>query len=336
MRTVYDAVGGSEGLLRLADAWHARVMADEVVSHAFGPGVRADHTRRLAAYWGQALGGPPAYSDSYGDETSVVRIHSGNGPHAEMDDRAIACFAQALADVGLAADDGPGRVLAEYFAWATRTTMSRYHASADDVPAGLDISAWSWDGPAVSAPDHSRDAERGEPSPVDPGQRSMPAIHTADEREMLTSMLDWYRAGVLAKVGGMRQRDATTSPLRSGTTAAGLVKHLAYVEDNWFTHGLGRQPEPEPWSSAPFDHDPDWEFHSANAEPLADSVEVYRSACGRSRAVTRTLSLDDTGVNKRGREFSLRFVLLHLIEETARHLGHLDVLRELADGQTGD
>ena len=164
----------------------------------------------------------------------------------------------------------------------------------------------------------------------------MPAIHTADERAMLTGMLDWYRAGVLAKVDRMGQSDATSSPLRSGTTAAGLVKHLALVEDNWVTHGLAAQPEPEPWASAPFDADPDWEFHSANAEPLADSVAIYRSACERSRQVTRALSLDDTGVNKRGREFSLRFVLLHLIEETARHLGHLDVLRELADGQTGE
>ena len=96
MRSVYDAVGGSEGLLRLADAWHARVMADEVVSHAFSHGYHPEHTARLAAYWAEALGGPTTYSQSYGDETSVVRMHSGNGPHEEMDRRAIACFDQAL------------------------------------------------------------------------------------------------------------------------------------------------------------------------------------------------------------------------------------------------
>ncbi len=90
MQTVYQAAGGRDGLLRLASAWHTRVLKDEVVSHAFSHGYHAQHTERLAAYWGEALGGPTTYSDQYGDETSVVRIHSGNGPHEEMDQRAIA------------------------------------------------------------------------------------------------------------------------------------------------------------------------------------------------------------------------------------------------------
>ena len=98
MATVYEAAGGIDGLRRLADAWHTRVMADEEVSHAFSHGYRPDHSERLAAYWAEALGGPPLYSPRYGDETSVVRIHSGNGAHEEMDRRAIACFDQALAD----------------------------------------------------------------------------------------------------------------------------------------------------------------------------------------------------------------------------------------------
>jgi hemoglobin len=145
MRSVYEAAGGKEGLLHLAEAWHSRVMADEIVSHAFSHGFHPQHNERLAAYWAQALGGPTTYSDSYGDETSVVRIHSGNGPHEEMDRRAIACFDQALDDVGLTTE--PLRqVLHDYFAWATTTTMSRYHGSADDVPEGLSIPRWSWDG----------------------------------------------------------------------------------------------------------------------------------------------------------------------------------------------
>jgi hemoglobin len=154
--SVYEAAGGIGGLRRLADAWHARVMADEEVSHAFSHGYRPDHSERLAAYWAEALGGPPLYSSRYGDETSVVRIHSGNGAHEEMDRRAIACFDQALADIGLAdagqagtvpAGDGKLRqVLHDYFAWATTTTMARYHRSADDVPDGLAIPRWSWDG----------------------------------------------------------------------------------------------------------------------------------------------------------------------------------------------
>ena len=146
MATVYEAAGGIDGLLRLAHAWHDRVMADEEVSHAFSHGYRPDHSERLAAYWAEALGGPPLYSPRYGDETSVVRIHSGNGAHEIMDRRAIACFGQALADTGLAGDGRLRQVLYDYFAWATTTTMARYHRSADDVPDGLVIPRWSWDG----------------------------------------------------------------------------------------------------------------------------------------------------------------------------------------------
>jgi hemoglobin len=148
MRSVYEAAGGDEGLLRLAEAWHRRVMADEEISHAFSHGFHPQHSERLAAYWAEALGGPPAYSESFGDETSVVRIHSGNGVHDEMDRRAIACFDEALDDAGLA-DERLRQVLHDYFAWATTTTMARYHESADDVPDGLAIPRWSWDGLTV-------------------------------------------------------------------------------------------------------------------------------------------------------------------------------------------
>ncbi len=146
METVYEAAGGSQGVLALARAWHERVMADEVVSHAFSHGFHPQHDERLAAYWAEALGGPARYSDALGDETMVVRIHSGNGPHDEMDRRAIDCFDQALVDVGLDRDDRLRQVLHDYFAWATTTTMSRYHDSADDVPEGMPIPHWSWDG----------------------------------------------------------------------------------------------------------------------------------------------------------------------------------------------
>jgi hemoglobin len=138
MQNVYEAAGGGEGLLRLAEAWHSRVMADEIVGHAFSHGFHPQHVERLAAYWAEALGGPTTYSDAYGDETSVVRIHSGNGQHEEMDRRAIACFDQALEPLR--------QVLRDYFAWATTTTMARYPESADHVPEGLSIPRWSWDG----------------------------------------------------------------------------------------------------------------------------------------------------------------------------------------------
>jgi len=145
-QTLYEAAGGHEGLLTLARAWHARVLDDEVVSHAFSHGYHPQHTERLAAYWAEALGGPASYSARYGDETAVVRIHSGNGPHEEMDRRAIACFDQALDDVGLARDEPVRQALHDYFTWATTTTMARYHRSALDVPDGLQVPKWSWDG----------------------------------------------------------------------------------------------------------------------------------------------------------------------------------------------
>lgn len=153
VRTVYEAAGGADGMLALAGAWHTRVMADEVVSHAFSHGYKPDHTERLAAYWGEALGGPTTYTDSYGTETSVVRIHTGNGPHEEMDRRAVACFDQALDDAGLSGDERLRDVLHDYFAWATTTAMTRYTGSADTVPDGLAIPQWSWDG-LVGGTDH--------------------------------------------------------------------------------------------------------------------------------------------------------------------------------------
>ena len=151
--TVYEAAGGMDGILRLAHAWHKRVLEDEVVSHAFSHGFHPQHTERLAAYWAEALGGPKMYSDQYGDETSVVRIHSGNGIHEEMDQRAIACFDQALEDVGINRDERLRRVLHDYFAWATTDTMARYHRSADDVPDGMHIPKWSWNGVVTNSED---------------------------------------------------------------------------------------------------------------------------------------------------------------------------------------
>lgn len=150
-QTVLEAAGGYDGLLRLAGAWHKRVLDDEVVSHAFSHGYHPHHTERLAAYWTEALGGPAIYSEKYGNETSVVRIHSGNGLHEDMDQRAIACFEKALTDVGIEQNEPVWRVLRDYFAWATMTAMAQYPVSAEDVPADLQIPRWSWEG-LVRAP----------------------------------------------------------------------------------------------------------------------------------------------------------------------------------------
>jgi hemoglobin len=145
--TIYEAVGGAQALLDLAHAWHRRCLADPVVSHAFShPAQHPAHTERLAAYWAEALGGPPAYTRSLGDHSHVLRLHSGNGEHREMDERAQDCFRLALDDAGVPDDERLRTTLTDYFRWAT-AGMARFPRSADDVPAGLDLPHWSWEGP---------------------------------------------------------------------------------------------------------------------------------------------------------------------------------------------
>ncbi len=180
-------------------------------------------------------------------------------------------------------------------------------------------------------------AERSDlPTPIDSGPRPLPPIHATDERTMLTGMLDWYRAGVLHKLEGVSPQHAAARPFRSSTSMAGVLKHLALVEDGWFTEAFAGQPQPQPWVGIDWDADPDWEFHSAREQPLAELVALYEAACERSRTVTAEHQLDDEGADRSRRVFTLRYVLLHLVEETARHLGHLDILREHLDGTTGD
>ena len=143
--TLFESIGGLDGVLRLAHAWHERVLADEIVAHAFSHGFHPQHTERLAAYWAEAWGGPPVYTDQYGTESSVVRMHSGNGEHDEMDRRAISCFELALADVDVQNPELKAALLA-YFVWTTTRTMAAYPKSARDVPDGLQMPRWSWNG----------------------------------------------------------------------------------------------------------------------------------------------------------------------------------------------
>jgi hemoglobin len=134
METMYDAIGGAPVVLAIAHAWHERVLADPVVSHAFRHGFRDDHTARLAAYWAEVLGGPTTYSETMADESHVVRLHSGNGPHDDMDRRAVGCFAEALTDAGV--PEAHHEALVDWFRDANHQVNHRF-ASPDDVPDGL-------------------------------------------------------------------------------------------------------------------------------------------------------------------------------------------------------
>lgn len=146
-KTIYEAAGGKQAFVALAHAWHTCCLADPILSHAFSHGFHPEHTERLAAYWAEAVGGPNDYSESMNSESAVIRMHSGNGEHREMDERAQICFAQALDNAGIPNDPRLRATLKDYFRWATER-MSAYPESADAVPDGIDLARWSWDGPA--------------------------------------------------------------------------------------------------------------------------------------------------------------------------------------------
>jgi hypothetical protein len=172
-----------------------------------------------------------------------------------------------------------------------------------------------------------------EPTRVDPDVQG-------GEAELLTGFLDYHRATFLRKVAGLTKEQMAQTTAASSLTLAGLTKHLALVEDSWFTERVAGRPMPEPWASAPFDDDRDWELHSAVEDDPGDLVELYLAACARSRAVVaEARDLDQLSVvpdGLAGKPFSLRWLLLHMLEETARHNGHADLLREAIDGRTGE
>jgi uncharacterized damage-inducible protein DinB len=169
--------------------------------------------------------------------------------------------------------------------------------------------------------------------------RPFPTVHQASERDMLETLLDWYRDGIVAKVDGLSDEyAAVVAATGSETSIAGLVKHLALVEDAWFCRFVGQQFS-EPWNSIDFEVDPNWEFRTARTEPLSVNVARYRESVERSRTIAQRYQFDDVASpdNLEGRPpFTLRYVTVHLLEETARHLGHLDILREQADGGQGE
>jgi len=157
-----------------------------------------------------------------------------------------------------------------------------------------------------------------------------------DERTVLTTFLDYARDTVHAKCSGLSDADARRAPLPGSPlmTISGLVSHLRWVEAGWIERTmLGGTINP-PWT----DDDPDREFRIAVTVPLAQLLADYRAACDRHRDQVASLDLDTPSrgeLSWRAEPVTLRWILLHLTEETARHNGHLDILRELADGARG-
>jgi uncharacterized damage-inducible protein DinB len=159
-----------------------------------------------------------------------------------------------------------------------------------------------------------------------------------DEWTLLTQFLDHHRSVMVRKAEGLDQSQLAVRLGPSDLTIGGLLKHLAMAEDVWFSVRLLGREAAEPWASADRDADPDWELHSAADDDLAYLLDLYHEACERSRAAVDEVGDLDVLTMKPSRDghASLRWVLLHMIEETARHNGHADLLRESIDGVTGD
>jgi uncharacterized damage-inducible protein DinB len=160
---------------------------------------------------------------------------------------------------------------------------------------------------------------------------------SAGERITLTEFLDWYRQTMVLKVSGLTDEQARARLVGSDTNLLGLIRHLTEVERSWFRRRLRGEDAPPRYYS---DADPDGDFRVGAGDTIAAVVAEYEAECEISRAITAdTASLDELSavpVKDYDAPVSLRWILVHIIEETARHAGHADILRELIDGETGD
>jgi uncharacterized damage-inducible protein DinB len=157
-----------------------------------------------------------------------------------------------------------------------------------------------------------------------------------DERAVLTTMLDYVRDTVHVKCAGLTDEQARLAPLPGSplTTIASLVSHLRWVEYGWLRVTMLGEDRRSPMTP----EDPDRELRLGLTTPLAQLLAEYRAACGQHRALVAPLGLDTPSrgqLSWRDEPVTLRWVLFHLIEETARHNGHIDILREMTDGETG-
>ncbi len=154
-----------------------------------------------------------------------------------------------------------------------------------------------------------------------------------DEKESLSVALDRHRDVIRWKLQGLDDEQVRRPMTPSGTSMLGLVKHLAAVEYGWFCETFGRE---VPKFSFDVDADPDSDMRAEPDETTESILTFYRDACAAADEVIAAEPLDAVGTSWAGEQVSMRWVLIHMVEETARHAGHMDILRELIDGATGD
>lgn len=165
---------------------------------------------------------------------------------------------------------------------------------------------------------------------VAPVERSRPIQH-GSERAMLESMLDFYRATVVNKVAGLTDAQAFRAVVSPSTlTPATVVKHLAGTERFWFSIDFAGLDVIWPWT----DDDLHSNFRVEPGDTLAGIVADYVEECAKSRRAVADFGLDDAARGE-DMDFTLRYAMIHMVQETARHCGHLDLLRETTDGAVG-
>jgi len=161
---------------------------------------------------------------------------------------------------------------------------------------------------------------------------------TPSEITALVEFLDIHRIEFHERVWGLNDDQLRQTAAASDLTLGALVKHMALVEHSWFEHRFLGMDEREPWASAPWDDDPDWELTTAAHETGEELFALYVDACNRCRdVIANAESLDQLSVrtDNNDKPWNLRWIMLHMIEEYARHCGHADLIRESIDGVSG-
>jgi uncharacterized damage-inducible protein DinB len=176
---------------------------------------------------------------------------------------------------------------------------------------------------------------------IDEHGRPEPPL-AADEAATLTGFLDFQRGTLAWKCAGLDSAGLATTVAASSMTLGGILKHLALVEDDWFSYVFAEEDRAAPWDAVDWDADPNWEWHSAAGDSPEEITQLWQEAVARSRSVV-SKALAGGGLDQLarrtwpdGRAPSLRWILCHMIEEYARHNGHADLIRESIDGQTGE
>ena len=163
--------------------------------------------------------------------------------------------------------------------------------------------------------------------------RRLDVPFAGDEKAMLSAFLDRYRETILWKLDGLTKEQASARLVPSATTLLGIVKHLAYVERGWFQMNFAGEPPNYPWPEDEPDEDID--FRLTTSDTIESISALYRQEIARSREIVAGASLEELSKNQERGPRSLRWIMVHMIEETARHAGHADILRELTDGAIG-